>query len=392
MTTKETGLAEAKPAEITQAKVGDYALNDVLERELWKSQELARVANITFPVTALDSLPPMHKPSLTIVTVNTERKSKDTYFITSDQLGLSKPVILKMLNAAGANVMTRKLTRDTDLEFIRWQALVWGRLPDGTPHQISASKAWNATKSREDFIRKAVEKNAKAKSEYKVSEQEARAKGLNAALQYREFADEQTESKAILRAARAFLNIQTSYSPEELQKPFLIAKSVPSLDTTDPEIKRMVAQELVKSSFALYGGAQGALPQPQFPDLTDVADDTEFDETDADFREEPIDSEASATTEAEPASDATDQGADEDEYNPFAETPEKSDADMQADAEAALDARLLALGKPNTQGGIGGRLAEIVKSHGLETLKGVSHDMKLVIVEEAEKARESRAA
>lgn len=265
----ETALAKTgNGAQIV--KVGQYPLNQILEQQLYKSAELAQVANVLFPVTALDQIQPLHKPSLSVIQVNTAQTSKDTYFISGQQLGLSKHVILKMLKAAGACVRTQKLTLDSDLDRIRYTAIVWGKLPDGTMHQEQATKFWSWEKCQEDFIRKAL---AKGKS---------KEEGLRNALQYREFADEQTETKAILRAARAWLNLQTSYSREELSKPFLIARSVPDIDLSDPEIKRMATQRMLDSTFALYGAPAEApmLPPVDMGAVPDEPGDEEYDTED----------------------------------------------------------------------------------------------------------------
>jgi hypothetical protein len=257
---KETALA--KPSEVT---IGGHSLASIIQQQLWKSDELAKVTNMTFPVTALDVLPPMHVPSLSVIRVNVDPRSKDTYPINADQKGLSKHVVLKMLNAAGASYRTQKLTPDSELDLIRWTALVWGKLPDGTFHQAQGSKAWSWEKCQAE-----------------MTAQQAK--------QYRQFADEQTETKALLRAARAWLNIKISYSNDELTKPFLIARSVPALDVSDPEIKRMVAQRMVDSTFALYGTPDPApaLPPLSVPELPAEASPEEFEDNggDADGRGE----------------------------------------------------------------------------------------------------------
>jgi hypothetical protein len=296
-----TELQKAPPVNPGKAiaKVAGHSLAEIIENELWKSEQLAKQANILFPVSALDQLLPMHKPSLSVITVSTDPQAKDIYFISGGQLGLSKHVILKMLNAAGATAATRKMTPDTNLNYIRWQALVWGKLPDGTPHQVTGSKAWSWEKCQQEM-------------------QPGQAKN------YRQFADEQTETKALLRAARAFLNLRTSYSKEELAKPFLIARSVPSLDTSDPEIKRMVAQELVRSSFAVYGPQTPALSPPQFPALPEQATDAEFEEEPGESGSfsHPRRSEASPEQRAEAEAERLPENGDEQAPVAEAESPD----------------------------------------------------------------------
>jgi hypothetical protein len=284
MSQQSTALANTGQKDV---HVGQYALSTIVEQQLWKSDELAKVANIVFPVTALDQLPPMHKPSITVIKVNTDMKAKEVYPIGGGQFGLSKAIIRKMLNAYGGNVVTKKLTPDSDLDFIRYTALVWGKLPDGTPFQCQESKAWSWAKCQEQ-----------------MSDAQAR--------QYRQFADEQTEAKAILRAARGFLGIKTSYSQDELQKPFLIARSVFSPDLSDPDIKRMYIEQQMSAQQSIYTGP--ALPSMPMMALPSTPDPSEFDE-------DRVEAEADSGTffgNRQPATSA-EPAAEDANYDPFHE-------------------------------------------------------------------------
>lgn len=273
-----TALAKNEPQAL--AEVMQELRRDPIALITQNYDRLAQFANVMFPPTALDAIPPMMKPSATIVKVDMTKnargyyESKDVYFITSDQLGLSKPVILRMLRAAGASAETRKLSPRTDLDNIRWGAWVWGRSPDGSMQIEPGSKSWSWQKCQDDFVRKAV-----AKPREGETPEGSRARGLDNARQYREFADEQTETKALLRAARAWLGLQTSYKPADLEKPFAFLKAVPDPDLSDPEIKRLYAEKMIDSMGALYGpGMLSALPKPDLPALPAEAEESEFDD------------------------------------------------------------------------------------------------------------------
>jgi hypothetical protein len=273
-----TALAKNEPQAL--AEVMQELRRDPIALITQNYDRLAQFAIVMFPPTALDAVPPMMKPSATIVKVDMTKnargyyESKDVYFITSDQLGLSKQVILRMLRAAGASAETRKLSPRTDLENIRWGAWVWGRSPDGSMQIDPGSKSWSWQKCQDDFVRKAV-----AKPREGETPEGSRARGLDNARQYREFADEQTETKALLRAARAWLGLQTSYKPADLEKPFAFLKAVPDPDLSDPEIKRLYAEKMIDSMGALYGpGMLSALPKPDLPPLPAEAEESEFDD------------------------------------------------------------------------------------------------------------------
>lgn len=274
----QTALAQQAGAPIEVA-IDKYPMSEIIERQLWKSDELARVANITFPVTALDVLPPNHRPSISVIRVNTDPASKDTYMV-SGQKALSKHVLLKLANAGGLHIRTRKISLRTDLDHIEWEAVAMGRLPDGTPISVKCSKSWSWAKCQEE-----------------MSEKQAR--------EYRKFADEQTETKAILRAVRAAMNLKTSYTPAELEKPFLVARAVFAPDMSDPEVRRMVTQEQVRSQSMLYGGPGTRDDLAALPEPTLLPDDEEEEEVvTAQFETEPPPAEEppfDPMAEAEPA-------------------------------------------------------------------------------------------
>lgn len=58
------------------------------------------------------------------------------------------------------------------------------------------------------------------------------------------------ETKAFMRCIRAALTLASTYTKEELSKPFVIAYLVPNLDA--PEIKNIIAESYLKSAGFLY--------------------------------------------------------------------------------------------------------------------------------------------
>jgi len=72
---------------------------------------------------------------------------------------------------------------------------------------------------------------------------------------------EKVESKARNRVIRQLLGIKSTYSPEELKKPFVVLRVDLALDMNDPNIKMLVAQKAVDMMTNLFGGGnQGQLP------------------------------------------------------------------------------------------------------------------------------------
>jgi len=113
------------------------------------------------------------------------------------------------------------------------------------------------------------------------------------------------ETKARLRAIRA-LGIRTSYTPEELRKPFVVAKIAFTGETTDPQLRRefarMQAASFLDARRALYGDVAPprlALPPPTSAPPVGSVVDADDDVVDA----EPVETPAPHTTQApsEPA-------------------------------------------------------------------------------------------
>lgn len=339
-------LAKTEPGQQLAVRVGNIPLAEIVEKQLWKSDELAKVANVTFPVTALDHLPPNHAPSLSVIRVDPNPASKDTYNV-SGQKALSKHVLLKMANAGGLHIRTRKISPRHDLDFIEWEAVAMGRLPDGTPISVKCSKSWSWAKCQEE-----------------MSEKQAK--------EYRKFADEQTETKAILRAVRAAMNLKTSYTPEEIAKPFLIARSVFSPDMSDPEVRRMVTREQLRSQGMLYPGGQ----QDQ-DDLASLPEPTELPEEDEEERDY-IDATAADV-------------ADDEDYDPFKVDEPKEDTAFDPAAEAAaLEEKIAALAKRASEGGIGQKMALVLQKYGVRTWQGGSLDLLQSIHDDALAVKEGR--
>lgn len=329
----QTAIQEHKGG-VPAVYVGDRSLAEVVQNQLWKDPTaLKGKANVLFPITALDDLPPMMRPSLTVVHVEPNPAAREVYDVGSGKLGLSKPVIMKMLNAAGASVSTRKLTPSSSIDVIEWQATVSGYTPDGQYHSQTATKTW---------IWEEVQKNCK---EFEAKQQ-------------RKFANEICETKAILRAARAFLNIQTSYTAPELNLPFLIAKAVPDLDPNDPDVKKAMIAKATGATDALY--PQPALPQgePEGPVI------------DAEVVHKPQNSEPAASDE---------------EYN-----PETEQADSLEEQRLAMEAKVAAMAKGSADGGIGKTIGRVLAKYGTKTWAGQSLDTLTAIYEDCVAVREGR--
>ncbi len=85
-----------------------------------------------------------------------------------------------------------------------------------------------------------------------------------------------SESKAKNRVVRALLGIQSSFKPEELQKPFVVLKIVP--DMNDPEVRRMVQAKMLHLEKYLFQAEHPREIPPELPPASPGASGLELPE------------------------------------------------------------------------------------------------------------------
>lgn len=295
--------------------VGGHHLKEITEQKLWKTRAIQEACNVLFAPTELDTIPPMFQPVVSLVIIDAKPENKQVYTIAKDTLGLSKSAIYKILRTAGLNwTRPQKLTPIHDINNYAYVATVYGMLPNGKPFRGEDTASWNYEK-RLEANRLNAQKKLENARKYNYSGDlktyaDPDAWALKRTLEEREFADERTATRAILRAARGALGLKTSYSPEELQKPFLVASSVPAFDMNDADTKRMVTQAALGAMYGLYPPPQpqSAMPgQPSSGDMAGYLPSPEpvdaSSEIDADYTQyDPIGDEAQSPSEpSEPA-------------------------------------------------------------------------------------------
>jgi len=96
--------------------------------------------------------------------------------------------------------------------------------------------------------------------------------------QFAKFRTEHCESKALNRALREGLMIKSTYTAQELQKPFAVALVMPNM--SDPDLKRAMIDRYANNASALYGdvapaGSQSALPSGEVT-VIDADDDIDY--------------------------------------------------------------------------------------------------------------------
>lgn len=231
-------------------KLPDRAVGSVSEYDTCVSTMRER-ANFITPALRLDHIPPMHRVSLRAVAISPDPQRGDVYadrkFCQENERSLTKVGLLKIWQAAGGSVVeSRRIDDQSDPLRVEWSCRVRVQQLDSRIVEFHATK---------EVDLRPGSPQAKAMKENQLAQQQQNIAAL-------------AESKALLRAVRGALALRQKYTIDELSRPFVVPALVPDLDTSDPEIRRMVAAKALGIENALFGAGPRALPPP--PDVTTV--------------------------------------------------------------------------------------------------------------------------
>jgi hypothetical protein len=234
--------------------------------------------NLLIPVRTMQELSPLHKVVINEVQISPDPKQKDTYS-QSGGLALTKNGLMKLMAAANIQIIdsravppqrcnkcieiaerTRQAPKCFECPYIddiAHQVTIAVPEPSGTYRTVRATKE----------IRMEDAKATMKDSEFK---------------QFAKFKTEHCESKALNRALREGLMIKSTYTAQELQKPFAVALVMPNM--SDPDLKAAMIERYANNASALYGspgpaqlsaGQATALPEGSVT-IIDADDDIDF--------------------------------------------------------------------------------------------------------------------
>jgi len=220
-------------------------------------EQAASLYHLVSPATSVGALPVGCNVAVTLVTVDVEN---DTYNLTgSPKRGLSKSKLQQIAAALGISwdpIASGRLDDGSNPHYVRWRAVGTYRAFDGQVQTLVAEKELDLRPGSPTVI--GLEKQQAAKQ--KSAENQIR--------EMRMHIQQHAETKAQLRAIRS-LGLKTSYTPQELAKPFACARIMFTGQTSDPvlrrEFARMTAASFLEGTKGLYGRspAQGlAEPVP----------------------------------------------------------------------------------------------------------------------------------
>ena len=205
--------------------------------------------NLLIPIKTLQELSPLHKVVINQVQINPDEKKKEVYKEKNGELALAKKGLAKLMTAANIQMveskpaMPQKCLRCTEMaaktkiapkcyecpycDDVAYQVTLAVPEPSGTWRKVVATKE----------IRMADEQKKMSDKQYAA---------------FFPFRTEQCETKALNRALREALMINSTYQANDLQKPFAVAYVVPNMD--DPDLKKVMVAKYAEGVSSLFGG------------------------------------------------------------------------------------------------------------------------------------------
>jgi len=194
-----------------------------------------RPVNLVLPRIEIGKIPV--GTMLAVRSVAIDGHSKADVYPTEGGKGLTKHALDKIANAAGITwVSERRIDDRSHPHYCEFE--VRGRVTDfdGTVREAFGTKTMDLRQDAGDGV--PGRQYAACSSEKQINK-------------VREFMTEQCVTKARNRAIASILGIRRSYTPAELQNPFIIPKLVP--DTTNPMAQQAVIAGMLGATDALFG-------------------------------------------------------------------------------------------------------------------------------------------
>lgn len=202
--------------------------------------------NVLTPFSTFSHLAPGWGISGTVVPINPDPAAGDVYaglpFLKGNERAIAKKGLRKLAEGAGVSTQTYEVTT---AERYHWKvkAIATYRGIDGAQLTREATKEWDLRDG-----------SPQMRGWTQAQILEARKHGLR-----------NCEARAINAAIRECgCGIDQKYSVEQLRKPFVAIRVSYQPDYSDPEIRRMVAQNALGATAALYAGP--AAPLRAIPD------------------------------------------------------------------------------------------------------------------------------
>jgi len=215
--------------------------------------------NVLAPLS-IHALSPFHTVGVEIVELSADPSKGDCFKTGSsktaqgwqDVLALSKVGLLKLGDAAGIVWDVNECKRLDNFQnplYVAYQAQGRIRRPDGTWIKVRSTKELDLDVIREE-IRDRVEGD---KNSAELTSEQKDAKVFKEWIQRRKHKVALCETGAMNRVLRQLLKIKSGYTPEELRKPFVIARVDLDL-SANPALREAFRIKVMQDVDDLFGG------------------------------------------------------------------------------------------------------------------------------------------
>lgn len=259
--------ALAKPAAATAAISLDQVAGNpqaVTER----LRVLSESYHLVSPATAVDALPPGFGVATSVVRVdpNPDKKGPGDVVPIGGKLMLSANSLSRIAAAAGIDwdpSRSGRLDNGQDPHYCHFRAVGFVRNFDGSVRTLTGEVEVDAREGSPQV----EEIREKAKKRAIENPDDPNDGGASQILELRKFLLRHAERKAKNRAI-VDMGVKRSYTKDEIEKPFAVARLMWTGQSDDPELKRtfavMGAERMLSGQAALYGAQQQppALPTP----------------------------------------------------------------------------------------------------------------------------------
>lgn len=201
--------------------------------------------NLVSPATHVDAIPVGFGVSVSMVFVNSHPHGGEVYRVDGGLLALSSAKLQDIANAAGVSwdhQASGRLDDGSDPHFCHFRAVGYAKDFDGTLRQIFGHHQTDLRADSENVLKG-------GKGGKPMSDGDVQAK--------RRHILTQTETKARSRAIAKGLGLRRAYPPQDLNKPFAIARLIFTGKAEDPALARelalLAAKAAISAGAALYG-------------------------------------------------------------------------------------------------------------------------------------------
>lgn len=215
--------------------------------------EVRQACNVLMPVSSFAQADPNWTPSVHVVALNPDPQNGPHFYSNASWRGRIAPTkqALELLAKAAGVLYTRtaRVPRGelADGEAFAYRATIGIRRSDGTVEELVREKGYESEVEHQEIVDAVLRSDKYQTAEARNAEVRKRW------LQEQKFAKAKTESKAVLRAIRAALQIPHQFTPADAAKPFVVVGFSFTPDYDDVEVKRALVAAGLNAHVQMYG-------------------------------------------------------------------------------------------------------------------------------------------